>query len=924
MRMKRPTTNTRLETARRRAAGRRTGLGPSLGGLVLAGWLIAGCGSLAGAEAPPRANDERQDWDVAARFFQGTAYDLAEQGFLAFIQKHPGSDKVGEAVLLLVEARFRQGRYEAALAALREHMDRAGGLADEYHFWMAESLLRLQRLDEAVAEFVRVGSEFPGSARALEAAVGQALALQQSGKPRDAFDLLSQPDGVFLRLGTGREREAAVVRGYLILGETALACGQAAAGEALLERLPADLEPGWSAWRRGYLLARLRVALGKTNEALTTVTNLITELGGRTNAAAVQMRADATALAAQALEKRGDSEGAMVMFESNLVHGLAPLRRQEAAEQLARLALERAGPEAMVARLQGILSRHPADPVVAPLRVALAELELRRYFAAPPDQRAGAAASLQQARQHARAALTNAAGVWFSRAHFALGWCAWESSGLGTGEDRREEAAVSFEQAATGLPRSVEQAVARFKAGDSRYALTNYPAAARHYWLAATNYTEFPAVRQGFADHALYQIVRVSLAQEDLEGASRAMRLVLEWYPQSYFGDRSLLWFGQALGAAGRPAEARRLFSEFLRKFPTSPLVPELGLALARTWQHEGNWEAAAAEYERWMKAHAEHPSRGQAAYEQAWSMHRSGQEGLAFQQFTNFVAQFPRHALAPSALHWVADHHYRRGRFDLAESEYQRVYQNTNWPVTDLTYHARMMAGRSAYRRTSYREARGYFTELINSLGTNAPAGMLPEAYFLLGDTIRAGADADRLLTSLAEAIVAYSKIPQNHPESSLVPLAWGEIGNCHFQLGMADAKQYDLAMAAYTNVLQSAQADVAARSQAEAGLAMSLERKAALPTATDRSALLTAALGHYLRITEGGNLREGEVADRFWVERAGSAAAQLAEQLQRWDVAEALYRRLLDLAPPLAAKYQARWDRLRQARAATGGVGP
>jgi TolA-binding protein len=303
--------------------------------------------------------------------------------------------------------------------------------------------------------------------------------------------------------------------------------------------------------------------------------------------------------------------------------------------------------------------------------------------------------------------------------------------------------------------------------------------------------------------------------------------------------------------------------------------------------------------------------------------MHRSGQQDLAFQQFSNFVTQYPRHALAPAAVHWVADYHYRRGRFDLAEREYQRIYQNTNWPVTELTYHSRMMAGRAAYRRTSYREARNYFTELINLMGTNAPAGLVPEAYFALADTIRAGADADRLLTSLTEAIVAYSRIPQNHPDSPLVPLAWGEIGNCHFQLGTADVKQYDLAMAAYTNVIHSAQADVAARSQAEVGLAMSMERKAALPTASDRSALLTAALGHYLRVTEGGNLRPGEEADRFWVERAGSAAAQLAEQMQRWDVADGLYRRLLDLAPPLAAKYRARWDRLRQVREGPGAVG-
>jgi TolA-binding protein len=401
------------------------------------------------------------------------------------------------------------------------------------------------------------------------------------------------------------------------------------------------------------------------------------------------------------------------------------------------------------------------------------------------------------------------------------------------------------------------------------------------------------------------------------------MRLVLEWHPQGAYGGRSVLVYGQALGAAGSPAEARDLFTGFLRKFPSSALAPDLGLAVARTWQQEGRWAEASAEYGRWIGAHdADHPARGQAVYEWAWSAHRAGDEEGAFERFSQFLRDFALHPLAPSALFWVADMHFRQGRYDVAESEYQRVYQNTNWPGSALKLQARMMAGRSAFRRAGYRDARAYFTELINLAPTNAPPELLPEAYFALGDAIRQGAEADKAVTGLAEAIVAYSKIPQQHPQSSLVPLAWGEIGNCHFQLAKADPKQHDLAIAAFTQVVGSA-APVAARSQAEVGVAMCLEAKAALPGVTNRTALQIEALERYLRVVEGGNLKPGEEAEMFWVERAGATGALLAEQLQRWEVAERLYTRLMDLVPLLRVKYEVRRDRVRQARASADAAG-
>jgi len=68
-----------------------------LRGMVV-GWLIAGWAAVPAATLTATAVEERQDWDVASRFFQGTAYDLAEQGFLGFVEKYPQSERVGEAL----------------------------------------------------------------------------------------------------------------------------------------------------------------------------------------------------------------------------------------------------------------------------------------------------------------------------------------------------------------------------------------------------------------------------------------------------------------------------------------------------------------------------------------------------------------------------------------------------------------------------------------------------------------------------------------------------------------------------------------------------------------------------------------------------------------------------------------------------------
>jgi TolA-binding protein len=372
--------------------------------------------------------------------------------------------------------------------------------------------------------------------------------------------------------------------------------------------------------------------------------------------------------------------------------------------------------------------------------------------------------------------------------------------------------------------------------------------------------------------------------------------------------------FGQAVGRAGDPVEARRLFVRFIELYPESSLIPEVRLAFARTYQHEGNWPAAVAEYDRWVTNYAGHPSLSRAEFDRAWARYLAGNETEAFQLFTNYVVRFPKNSLARWAQHWIADSYFRQEKYDLAELKYQEIFLNTNWANSDLNYHARLMAGRTAFFRQGYNDARNYFTNLL--MDPHCPPALKPEAYFELGNTIMSekASGATNALDRYREAIVAFVKIPQFFPESPFTPLAWGQIGNCHLQLATLDPVEFDRAAEAYSNAVTSPMASVNARANAEIGLANVSEKRAARATGPEKQELQDDALRRYFYVFEGRHLREGETSDPALVKEAALAAARLAEEQGRWHVAASVYGRLMERLPPMRVIAEARLQRVQQ----------
>jgi TolA-binding protein len=413
--------------------------------------------------------------------------------------------------------------------------------------------------------------------------------------------------------------------------------------------------------------------------------------------------------------------------------------------------------------------------------------------------------------------------------------------------------------------------------------------------------------------------VRASLEVNDALGASDALRKILDWYPDSFYSDRSMLLVGQRFTLADRPAEARTVFAEFARRFPQSPLSPEVDLAVARSFVQERDWPSAIGAYEQWLERFPTNAMRARAEFNRAWAHWQAGQVTNALALFTNFLARFPAHDLAPRAQEWAASFYYNQGDFVNAELHYQRLFQNTNWPTTLLTYQARMMAGRCAVARQSYNEAYDYFTRLVEVLfgDTNAPPDLLPEALFALADTLTEGARFDRtkpLESRFGEAIKVFNRIIRDYPTNRLATLAWGRVGDCHFQLARQDAQRYLSASNAYVKVLESPLADTPARGRAEFALGKVLERLAEAKGPPDNAELLDAAFDHYYNVVCGKNLPEGQQPDPVWLKEAGLAAAALAEERGRWEVAVNLYNRLGESLPPLRPMLARKISRARE----------
>lgn len=826
--------------------------------MVLA--LGGGLGFAAGSKKEERA------YAAAVGAFNDGMNDRAAAAFAQFVEDYPASSHVAEAVLLRARAEFNQGKRAEAIARLADtnHLAKAGALADEYFYWTGEAQFQGANYSDAAKTWLALAQKFPESRLRLRAVVEAAAAFTKLAEWRQTAGLLAATNDVFqraVRLDPGNEL---VARGELLLAQAKFELKDFDGASAILEPLldsPA-LKPEL-ARPCALLLHQVKLAAGATEAALAVTAKLLAsaQLAGNGDG-----HAEAMALRAADLEKLGRATEAVAAYQENLTNAPAA-RQREAVLNIAELAIAQKQFSVATNALENFLARFPDSPSAGLALLTLGELNLKDYAASGPAATAtNQLAEAQQRFDQFIVTFTNSPLL--GRAHLDRGWCFWRAGKIPESFDDFKTAAQFI--AARQLPPSEDLLVAWFKMGDAQFAQTNFPGALENYRAVLDGLKLSPDAGPSLADPALYQILRTSLEMNDAAGASNAFVQIFQKHPAGGLALSSSLLYGESLA---NPGGARALFEKLAAQLAGSPMQPQVALAIARTYEREQDWSAAVTDYERWLKDFPTNALQPQVCYALAQANFQAGNETNAFQSFTNFVAQFPTNALAPAAQWWVADHFFRAGDWANAERNYKAIFQNPDWRNSPLFWQAQLMAGRAALARLGYPDAIGYFTKLEPD--TNCPIDLRVQATFAHGDALMRSdsTDTNNPLANFGAATNEFIQIVQLYPTNEVGALAWFYIGECYLQLG-----NYDAATNAFTQVLNSPAVDAAARSQAQIGAGLALEKKAALASGDDQRALLQQALDDYLAVFDS---RFETNNDPFWVKKAGLAALPLAGQI-------------------------------------------
>lgn len=816
---------------------------------------------------------EQHDFAVAETAFKTGMWSRAEVEFAQFVEKHPDSARVPEATLLQAQADFNQGKLLDALALLQAHEGSAGVLADQYVYWIG--LVQLQNTDYSAAaeSFARLTRTFPQSQLVLDGIVNEAASRSKLNQWPSVSALL-QSD-VFQEEAKTNATDYRVLNGRLLLAESLLAEHHPDSATAVLQSaMPFKNNPDLE-WRRLYLLYQARLAAGDTNEALMLSSRLIASAGR------AALRAQAVADQASVLENLGRLSDALAVYGENLTNNAPPDWQRQAILKIADLSAAQTNFAGAENSLGNFLTSFGNSPEADAALLALGELHLKSYAAAP----SAGSADLTQAQ----ACFDQFLNTWtnspmLGEVFLDRGWCFWI-------HDKWAQSAADFKAAVEKLPSSVDLAIARFKLGDAQFQLGDWADARANYQSVVDDFTNYPVVNRELGAQALYQTLRVCLDLKDVPGMSNAMAQILKIYPINNVAEKGILLVGQGLSDLGQPAHARALFQRFEQVFPNSEQLPEVEWAVARTYEQETNWAQAISSYDSWVGRFPGNTNLPAIKYARASANFEAGRETNAFLLFTNFLSEYPSNVMAPAAAWWLADYYSGQENWTNAERNYEFVFQFV--PPSSLTDPAIFMAGRAAMGRQGYGDAKTYFEMLMAQtscppqISVQSWMAWCAQAWFAYGDVLmqEPSADPNTPLTNYLQALTVFENVYTTYPGSEQAALAWGETGDCYFQLAAQSPGYYSDATNAYAQVIASPAAQIAERSQAQVGIGLVYEKLAALTNGVQHTVLLHAALDNYLDVFFGNSLRSGEMADPFWVKKAGLQALPLVESLGMGD---------------------------------------
>jgi TolA-binding protein len=871
--------------------------------------MAAGLGLALLAPAPLRgAGLEETDYSIATNVFAGGQYQPAEGMFSSFVATYTNSTFRTNAFLYLARCRIELSNYTGALQLLAQEMP-TNKLAPDFVYWMAQARYRKGEYTNAIERCLFLLQNFTADPPLpLRATLLQARALAKLGDWPNVIALLSKTNGVFQSAARAGPGDPEAVDGYFLLGQAYLIQEQDADAEEVLGKIDTNSLTLDLKWQRQNLLCQVLLEEGRLEEALAGSTNLL----AFASRSSQDQRIATALLRGEIFERTGQIAEAIQAYSYNLERGFPTEVKREALRKTIDLKLLQNQPANTMPWLEAFIQKSTNEPNLDLARFHLGDLKLKAFFAPPePGTNSPPAADadlLSSAITNLGRVIQDSTNIdLLGSAYLDRGWCDWARGDFAG-------ASTDFSAAALRLPWSKQQAAALLKLGDACFRQSNYPAAVIHYNQLIQDYATMADVTNELFDLALYQLVQANLKLGHEAAAREAAERILAWFPISGYGVQSGLLLGE--DASNRKTNypaARAAFQQLLEKYPGTPLWAEIQLAIARTYEQEGDWTNAVNLYASLEGSpnFATNAHRSQVEFSLALASGKAGQESNALIRMSNVVSQFPGDFNAALAQNWIGNYHMNHGNYVEADYAFQELYDLKKFPKPgDLAWRARVMAGLAAFKHLDLAGASNDFYSVV--IDTNAPAGFLAQAQFQLGYTVFQQFLLYRTNeTVLNEAIKFLSTVTNSSPTNFLATLAFGQLGNCYLEwadLSKSNSFFYTKAILMYQAVLQDTNdspADVTARSQAQFGLGLVAERQKQPEE----------ALRHYCAVLYDLDTKQ---ADPVWVKEAGVKAAALYEEQKHWSDAETVYRRVQDVVPSLRSEMQRNIDRVKAAATA------
>jgi tetratricopeptide (TPR) repeat protein len=780
--------------------------------------------------------DEKSALHAAQQSFQDGAFDLCNDRVAALLKKYPKTELAAQAELLQAQALYQLGRSDAALAALNLPLDQvpAPQLADTL-FWQAESLLDLGKWPEAGQKYRALLALKDTADHTDDANLDLAWALFNQGKEADALTLIQ--DLIKNKSDSPPGRQAQLLMAKIELAKTQFT--EAISGlEALLAAKP---EPK-IAFETEYWLGEAYSANKQPDKAA----DAYRKITDNPKAFPKPLVAKAYLGLGRAEHALGQDDLAMPAYEKTYQLTENETTRLDAFN--AYLESARAGkqlPEA-IAKLQEFA--RTSDPSAPAALFAIGSVLAED---GQDDKAIGILESLLVAY---------GSSTWVPSANYQLGQ-------LYARTGKPDQAVKAFQSCidANTDPSLVRSA--RFKLG---YVLLQQT---KDYAGAAAQFAQVSDGTDAAAEDASYDFLLAQAGLGKTDTFSKAEADFEKRFPKSSHAKEIALAEGQLLANQGKTDDAKAAYQKAIAQGGTGPDQLELLNALKDLQYQTNDLEGTLVTCQMIVN---QFPHDAFAAQQRgilvSYELKKITEDQVE-QALVGLAQQYAKEPGAPEAYFRLGEFYYDRQNYVKAQDAFQQL--TANYPDSTFAGTACYYAGRAAFAHQDYTAALALLEKVPDA------SSFKPEARLWDGRVYQQQGNFSQAET-LYDGVVATEKTGPRFVEASLLK------GQCLFELGSSDPASYNLALAAFDQILKSKEGTIAERNEAGVRKAKCLEKMGRLDE----------AMQLYLDVLYGrvaGDDSNSPAPPEFsWQIKAGWEAGRMREAQKDWRGAIEIYQRM------------------------------